>query len=131
MKNDFGLPDMAIEAFTKGDCWALALALHSETGWNIVTISESSDPMWWSHVGVWTPAGTVLDIQGEWTAEEWFEQWETTIDDDPIVFEWSGANGEENHADFLASVGDQDRRYLTYLPSIWSERVLAAYTVKV
>lgn len=131
MKNDFGLPESVIEAFTKGDCWTLAGAIHNKTGWNIVTMSDGDDPQGWSHVAVWTPAGTVLDIQGEWTADEWFDQWETTIlSADPIVFEWNGADPDNTFDDFVLSCGDQEPQYRES-PTIWASRVLAAYTVKV
>lgn len=53
--------------FCLGQCHALAIALHAETGWPLraVHFDENGAGVGVRHVGVETPSGMFLDIQGE------------------------------------------------------------------
>jgi hypothetical protein len=57
-----------VEAFTHGYCYQLAGALHAEHGWPFALIEHGHPTRpgewWWTHVGVLTPAGELLDVQG-------------------------------------------------------------------
>lgn len=80
-QNQFGFQPDEIRAFTQGDCWALALALHEATGWQLVAIGYSDE--WaqpleyrsWEHVGVRRADGKVVDITGVHEEPEWLARW--------------------------------------------------------
>lgn len=61
------------EVFTCGDCWVLARTLHRKTGWDYIYASTENGG--WAHVGVITPDGKVLDIEGLSDRERWSAQW--------------------------------------------------------
>jgi hypothetical protein len=66
-------------AFTRGQCHALALALHRLTGWELYGLYNSD----WAfengetpeHVVVLMPNGDYLDINGNNALENWRESW--------------------------------------------------------
>jgi hypothetical protein len=67
------LDERAIAAFGRGQCHALALALHDETGWPLrVLEDEEADAV---HVFVITPEGKALDAGGCLGLEEFREVW--------------------------------------------------------
>jgi hypothetical protein len=58
--------DDAIEFFSWGYCWLLAAALREVTGWPYGLVERQRPDGWeWTHVGVITPTGRMLDIQGD------------------------------------------------------------------
>ncbi|MEV0661600.1 hypothetical protein ACIBI3_05570 [Actinomadura luteofluorescens] len=100
------IDDQAIEVFGFSMCALLACALHEETGWPILGV-ETQLPTgrkangsrfsvrgirrrrrpagcWgWSHVGVQTPCGRFLDIQGARTCAEAQREWSALENDAP------------------------------------------------
>ncbi|WP_439377855.1 hypothetical protein [Amycolatopsis lexingtonensis] len=66
----------AVYAFENGQCHALAIALHEETGWPLVQVGVgrmyAGVP---SHWMVETPAGDLLDINGVSSYEDTASQW--------------------------------------------------------
>lgn len=60
-------------AYTEGDCWNLALAIHKLTGLPIITTAFGVRENW-EHVAV-LKDGLVLDIAGLRPLEEWKEEW--------------------------------------------------------
>lgn len=72
--------DHARELFLFAQCQMLALAIHERTGWPL-WIAEQQFPTgaWsWTHIGVQTPAGQWLDIDGPRDSKEvaaWLGQW--------------------------------------------------------
>lgn len=71
-----------IEAFTEGDCWALALSVNKLTNWPLIFITEGAEAEDWLHVLVKMPNGKWLDIHGAntpkqvrkyWKSENWAE----------------------------------------------------------
>lgn len=58
--------------FGRGYCHWLAAAIHSATGWDLVTVDALRPDGQWkpAHTAVVTPAGTLLDIFGERPAEQ-------------------------------------------------------------
>lgn len=81
------IDDAAIEAYTNGGCWYLAWWLHELTGYPIAVIGgydpdldyiDDSSP-WhgysWVHVGVTTPEGLFLDINGPADMNDAMEQY--------------------------------------------------------
>ena len=88
---------VAVDAYTNGQCHALAVALHHATGWPLVWVgpeeccydidcAEYDDDEGWclcqiEHVGVLTPDGAFLDIEGPQTVEPMLEdRYETSGD---------------------------------------------------
>lgn len=72
----FDFSPEAVEAFTEGDCWLLAIKLNALTGLGIITASASDacDDSWY-HAANLLPDGTVIDIAGIWSAKEWLSHW--------------------------------------------------------
>jgi hypothetical protein len=65
-----------IEAFTCGDCWMLAKAIHDITGWTLVFyVPEIDEPWMWEHVAVRMPDGLILDIEGTHTEDFFISRW--------------------------------------------------------
>jgi hypothetical protein len=62
----------AIGAFTTGQCHALALEIHERTGWELCGFfgyyEDDDSP---GHVGVCTPEGYVVDVQGIGAEVRW------------------------------------------------------------
>lgn len=64
------IDDAAIELYAYCYCALLARALHWRSGWPLALV-ERVEPSWcWEHVGVFTPAGDVLDIHGIRSVEQ-------------------------------------------------------------
>jgi hypothetical protein len=73
-----GVPNSAcIDAFTQGDCWALAIELSFMTGWPCVCIGTTDAYAGdeWAHVMVRMPDGMLLDIEGRHDREQVNETW--------------------------------------------------------
>lgn len=73
----------AEHAFTRGQCHALALALHRLTGWELYGLYDSDydfecgeTP---AHVVVRMPNGDYLDIEGNNALENWRESWPNSV----------------------------------------------------
>ena len=77
--NQFGFTADELAAFSTGDCGYLALALHEETGWDVVTISpvEAAETDFWYHAGAVMPDGRILDIKGAWSEDEFYDLWDS------------------------------------------------------
>ena len=75
--NTEGIIDYDAEyAFTRGQCHALALALHSLTGWQLYGLYKPCELRWSgtpSHTVVRSPDGEYIDINGNNALEEWQE----------------------------------------------------------
>jgi hypothetical protein len=70
-------PD-AIEAFTRGACAGLAIAIHDDTGWPIVEVGHCDGlPL---HFMVRHPGGLLVDIRGRHTDQEVCDEWEFDAD---------------------------------------------------
>lgn len=68
----------AIEAFTRGACAGLAIALHDATSWPIIEIGHCDGlPL---HFMVRRPDGLLLDIRGTHTDEVACDEWEFDAD---------------------------------------------------
>lgn len=119
------------EAFTWGDCWLLARAMHNITGWQMVAVGCSGGRADgalrdWVHIAVRTPEGSILDIDGFHTDDEttarWREDfWMVSAEEGDIeVFDvdvdmWNGLTE------------DQSARYSEIDPSLTAQRLLAYY----
>lgn len=69
----------AVEAFTRGACAGLAIALHDATGWPIIEVGHCDGlPL---HFTVRHPSGQMLDIRGLHTDEAMRDEWEFEADD--------------------------------------------------
>lgn len=69
-----------VEAFTEGDCWALAIEIHRLTGYPIIFSSSYSRPrdvFGWDHVAVVLPDNRILDVNGVTDSEDWCLRWNT------------------------------------------------------
>lgn len=127
---EFFTPDEQ-EAFTFGDCWLLARAMHNITGWQMVAVGCTGgavDGMLrdWVHIAVRTPQGLILDINGLHTDDEVRDQWQGEfwmVSDEEGVIEifdidvafWEGLTD------------DQSARYPEVDPSLSAQRLLAYY----
>jgi len=114
----FDFPERVVKAYTEGDCGYLATAMHAVSGFPIVTASIDV-PGEWLHAGVLTPEGTVLDIEGTHSVEDWLDKW---LGDEPgeehFAHEW-------NAVEFLKSRNVVAAYYGGY--EEWAPKVLAAY----
>lgn len=63
----------AVQAFTYGDCWALAEAMSQQSGYPVVSVSGAERG--WVHAGVLLPSGEVLDAEGVHAPETWKQVW--------------------------------------------------------
>jgi len=76
------LSEEITEAFTCGDCWLLADALHRITGFPhaFIVPDDEWEPIiedcGWVHVGVLTPDGKFLDVMGLASPTEAAQEWE-------------------------------------------------------
>ena len=80
------IDDQALEVFNYSQCAVLASALHDETGWPLLGI-ESRCPAgcWhWRHVGVRTPCGRFLDINGVRDYAEAERAWSEFLEGAPV-----------------------------------------------
>ncbi|MEU7857863.1 hypothetical protein [Nonomuraea sp. NPDC049141] len=63
--------DDAVELFGYAHCQALAGAMHELTGWPFAWFERCKDGQWaFTHAGVVTPSGLMLDIHGLRTPEQ-------------------------------------------------------------
>ncbi|MFE6967200.1 hypothetical protein ACFVAJ_19055 [Agromyces sp. NPDC057679] len=70
-----------VDRFTGGSCGALAAELAARTGWPVVLIADGpAGPTGWVHAGVRTPAGRIVDVEGEHDADDWLERWAAMVD---------------------------------------------------
>lgn len=74
-------PDVE-EAFTYGDCWCLAKAIHDISGYPIVALgcshtgpAECERDRDWHHMFVALPDGNLLDVRGIWSQEAMLSEW--------------------------------------------------------
>lgn len=119
------------EAFSFGDCWLLARALHNITGWTMVAVGCTGGFVNgvlrdWVHIAVRTPEGQVLDIGGlhqdadvvtMWADDFWMFSGETGSIEvfDITVQDWEGLTRE------------QVSQYPEIDPSLTAQRLLAHY----
>ena len=100
-------PD-TIEAFTCGDCWMLARAIHDISKWDMVLYNPypHRDLDYWEHVAVRMPDGLILDIEGAHTEDDFLQRWnENAADEDAYEYgeviplsgvdEWERATGDQ------------------------------------
>lgn len=73
----------AHEAFTSGDCWALAWAIFQKLPGSRLLALGNTKNYWWSHVVVEVREGLYLDVEGVATSEVLFSRW-----GDPWVVEF-------------------------------------------
>lgn len=118
--HQFTFPEHAVKAFTEGDCGYLAMVLSLITGFTAVTASIDDESSW-THAGVLTPDGRVLDIQGLWTVETWLDKW------------LDGLEGEEHYLNkwepipFMGTVRMFPREFPRVSPEEWAKTLLAEY----
>lgn len=68
----------AIEAFTRGACAGLAIALHDATGWPIIEVGHCDGlPL---HFMVRYPDGRLLDVRGLHSGSDVRDEWEYDAD---------------------------------------------------
>jgi hypothetical protein len=73
----------AIEAFTRGACAGLAIAVHDITSWPIIEVGYCDGlPL---HFMVRNPAGHLVDIHGAHTDDEVRNEWEFDADDEIVT----------------------------------------------
>lgn len=92
VKDGFAVLSPTTVRFLTGDCHLLAQEIHRRTGWPMVAIVPNDDPSDWIHVLVETPAGTLLDVQGEHDAETLCATYDGYAEDgtDLRDFPWPG-----------------------------------------
>ena len=79
----FDFSDDVIEAFTEGDCWALAHEISALTGWGIFAVggqydydsAETVADRGWDHMFVRHPSGYLVDIEGVHTDKAMVDYW--------------------------------------------------------
>ncbi|MEV4753007.1 hypothetical protein AB0K21_42250 [Streptosporangium sp. NPDC049248] len=64
------IDDAAVELYGYSQCHLLGRAMHKRSGWPIALVELAEPPHRWVHVGVFTPAGRVLDIHGVRTVDQ-------------------------------------------------------------
>lgn len=122
----FAFPQNVVEAFTRGDCVELAIALHNATGYTVVTVSGPED---WEfvHAAVRTLDGQILDIEGLWDEDSWTERWKGVFDVEDLVeeFNWDGSVFICSWADGGASISNEGLWHGEE-PADWVQKVLDA-----
>lgn len=84
-KLTFGvINDAAVEAFTRGGCAALAIAIHDTTGWPIVEVGHCDGLG--MHSMVRTPDGRLLDINGPQNQDDVADDYEFYADNSVVTF---------------------------------------------
>lgn len=120
LKNQFDFAEDVIEAFTEGDCWALAEEVQKLTGWDIVAIGFKGDgkvspaERYWEHMANRRPDGLILDITGLHNEKRWLEGWNGGFVRSTTVFK---ANDESYRA-------EQTRAY-SKSPRHWAKKLVA------
>lgn len=122
LKNQFDFAADVIEAFTEGDCWALAEEVQALTGWDIVAIGMDDEPhskpvseRYWEHMANRRPDGLILDITGLHNDKHWLEGWDGGFVRNTVVF-------EANDPGYRA---EQTRLYI-HSPERWAKDLVAA-----
>jgi hypothetical protein len=67
------LTSAEVQAFTYGDCWALAEAMSQQSEYPVVSVSGAERG--WVHAGVLLPSGEVLDAEGIHDVQTWRQVW--------------------------------------------------------
>lgn len=74
-----GVSEANRERYTHRDCQQLAIALHEATGWPYAAVcdgySEELDTYGWMHMGVVTPDGFFLDVEGAHIVDDILSQY--------------------------------------------------------
>lgn len=71
----------AVEEFTCESCHYLAWTISGLTGWQMMAVAadqsaDDEEPDYaWVHVGVLTPDGNILDVEGVRDLDEWLNHW--------------------------------------------------------
>lgn len=70
----------AVEEFTHRSCYQLAQALCGLSGWRAMAVAAdqgdgATPELDWVHVGVLTPSGKILDVEGVRDVDEWLSHW--------------------------------------------------------
>lgn len=68
------IPRQTVRFLLNGDCWRIAAAINSKTGWRLVTIRSSTRRLPF-HIAVETPNRMVLDGEGIWSQSEFIKNW--------------------------------------------------------
>ncbi|MFE7233925.1 ParB/RepB/Spo0J family partition protein [Streptomyces sp. NPDC057596] len=77
------LTPAAVEAFTRGACAGLAVALHDATGWPLVEVGHCDGlPL---HFMVRCPDGRLVDVQAAHTDADVRDEWEFDTDEEEVV----------------------------------------------
>lgn len=124
LQNQFDFAADVIEAFTEGDCWALAEEVQKLTGWDIVGLGtadeagRSASERYWEHMAVRRPDGSILDITGLHGERGWLEGWNSGFVRNTVVFE---ANDPAYREEMIRSYRKS--------PSHWAKRLLASAEV--
>lgn len=77
----FNFPESAVTAFTEGDCWVLAHAIHEIAGWEVVALGDKASPdvkaryRGWVHILNRHPNGDLVDITGIYTEGQMLSSW--------------------------------------------------------
>jgi hypothetical protein len=119
------------EAFSFGDCWLLARAMHSITGWQMVAVGNEAGRQIgglrdWVHLAVRTPHGEILDINGFHDDSMMVDFWSDEF------FTYSSENGLMEVFDVDVDMWDeltcdQDQQYPHVDPILVSQRLLQYY----
>lgn len=119
------------EAFTYGDCWLLARALHNITGWQMVAVGNTGGKASgvlrdWAHMAVRTPQGTILDITGTHDDKDildvWSEQFSFMSAEQGVMEVFDVAP-----EDWFGLTEEQIQMYPEVDPSSTAQRLLAYY----
>jgi hypothetical protein len=73
----------AIDAFTRGACAGLAIAVHDTTGWPIIEVGHCDGlPL---HFMVRHPDGRLVDVRGTHSDDDVRDEWEFDADDENVT----------------------------------------------
>lgn len=97
------LADGDIDRFTGGDCNHLAQRLHERLGWEPVIIT--TDGTGWTHVGVRSPEGLVLDASGVSDGSH-------IVNDDRYYDAFSDEELEASDDAYLTAMPESERAFL-------------------
>lgn len=104
-----------IDAFTRGDCWALALDIHKQFGLPVVffvgfenSLPENDEEIFWGHAFNRLPDGNYLDIHGIQSKRQIMECWSLKLhgNDKPAIVRPSHATTVKILSEFNRSYNE-------------------------
>lgn len=115
------------EAFTYGDCWALALEIHKQQGLPVAFFigsetdnDDTNTDVYWVHAFNVLPNGAYLDVKGIHTIEELHDRWTGGLESgEPEVI--------QPHHDITVAILNGESRYYDNDATVTAQKLIHRY----